>query len=195
MAREARKLSAAGLYVISLKGGRLFFDDNDRRMFKEISERFFADGGRIFGYSLDDSEIKMVVKESGRGISLTMKSVKVSYARYFNKTHGINGSLFSGRFKSIPLDSEEEAKLAAKQLDEPVKSKKTEEKSVEKSVKKSVKREAENTAVKKPEKPQKYDAEKNGEKKKSSADATADKSTAAASKKPKKKTSLPPWLL
>lgn len=117
MAREARKLSSKGLYYVELKGDRLFFDDEDRERFLELIEKYFKDGGKIYGYVLNDDRIYMAVKESSKGISLTMKPVTVSYARYFNKRHGGDGSIFTDRFKSIPYESLKELKEAAEDLE------------------------------------------------------------------------------
>ncbi|MCD8391055.1 MAG: hypothetical protein LUD03_04360 [Firmicutes bacterium] len=117
MAREARKISPSGLYIVQLDGSKLFYDSDDKRAFAETAEKSFSEGGKIYACVMTDSSVKMVVKESAKGISATMKSVKVSYARYFNKAHQINGALFSGRFKSEPLETEADAENAAKNLD------------------------------------------------------------------------------
>ena len=52
---------------------------------------------------------------------MTMKPVTTSYARYFNRVHNRQGKLFSGRFISEPLETEEEIEECIKTL----KSKKT----------------------------------------------------------------------
>lgn len=70
-------------------------------------EKYFADG-EVYGFNLSESEIRLVVKESPKGISMTVKPLTTSYARYFNRTHNITGKLFNGRFTSIPIESEEE---------------------------------------------------------------------------------------
>lgn len=131
MAREARKLSSKGLYYIELKGDTLFKTEDDKKRFLEIANEYFGKGGKIYGYSLTKTSIKMVVKESEKGISMTMKPITVSYARYFNKTHGGEGSIFADRFKSIPYESKkevDEAVLALDKGDELPKAKKAEPK-------------------------------------------------------------------
>lgn len=115
MAREARKLSSTGMYAIRLRGERLFKKDGDRTVFLELLEKYFK-GGEVYGYNLSDSEIRLVVKETKKGISMTMKPLITSYARYFNRTHNTEGKLFLGRFISEPLESAEERDGAVKNL-------------------------------------------------------------------------------
>lgn len=121
MARQARALSSKGLYYVELKGERLFKTDGDRKIFMEILSECFADGGKIYGTDLSDTVIKLVVKESGAGISAAVKSLKIRYARYFNRETGKKGEVFLDRFKSIPFESETEAKAAAKDMGSVVK--------------------------------------------------------------------------
>lgn len=107
MAREARKLSKSGNYYVELRGEMLFCSDEDKKKFVEILEKNFATG-IIHGYKLDKERIRLVVKESEKGISQAMKSVTTSYARYFNRTNNRDGKLFLDRFKSEPLETEDE---------------------------------------------------------------------------------------
>lgn len=116
MAREARKLSKSGNYYVELKGDRLFGSDDDKKQFIEILEKNFATG-IIHGYRLNNDKIRLVVKESEKGISMAMKSVTTSYARYFNRIHVRDGKLFTDRFKSEPLETEEEITEYVKSLD------------------------------------------------------------------------------
>lgn len=113
MAREARKISKSGNYYIELKGVELFFTEEDKQTFREILERNFAEG-KIYGCEMTRDEIRFAVKEDGRGISACMKPVTTSYARYFNRTYDREGKLFLGRFKSEPLETEEDIKEALK---------------------------------------------------------------------------------
>lgn len=111
MAREARKISKSGNYYIELKGVELFFSEEDKHTFRGILERNFAEG-KIYGCEMTRDEIRFAVKEDGRGISACMKPVTTSYARYFNRTYDREGKLFLGRFKSKPLETEEDIREA-----------------------------------------------------------------------------------
>ncbi len=170
MAREARKLSNSGNYYIELNGRELFITDDDKNRFVEILEKNFATGV-IHGYELTKTEIRLVVKEGEKGISMTMKPVTTSYARYFNRVHEREGKLFAGRFKSDPLETTSEIEECINNLKR------------QKPKKKTVKRMAENvkrTAV--PEKNQSV---------KQTSIAQKERETQPA----KKNRDLPPWLL
>lgn len=79
-------------------------------------KRIFATG-IVHSYYLTKSEIRLVVKEGEKGISMTMKPVTTSYARYFNRTHEREGKLFADRFKSEPLETDEEIEECIKNLE------------------------------------------------------------------------------
>lgn len=111
MAREARKISISGNYYVVLRGEELFVTEEDKAMFAEILEKNFATG-IVHAIYMSKGEIRLVVKVGEKGISMMMKPVTTSYARYFNKTHNREGRLFAGRFKSEPLESDEEVKTA-----------------------------------------------------------------------------------
>lgn len=118
MAREARKLSKSGCYYVALRGEELYKTDADKKMFTEILERNFATGV-VHGCEITKEEIRLVVKEGERGISMTMKPVTTSYARYFNRTYNREGKLFLGRFKSEPLETPEEIEESLKNIKKP----------------------------------------------------------------------------
>lgn len=156
MAREARKISKSGNYYVVLKGEELFIDDNDKKIFVEILEKNFATG-IVHSYVLTKEEIRLVVKEGEKGISMTMKPVTTSYARYFNRTHNREGKLFVGRFKSEPLETNDE-------IEECIKNVKSENKKPipKKKIEKAVKKTEPKIQVKKEEiKPNKTENKKN----------------------------------
>lgn len=115
MAREARKISKSGNYYVVLKGDKVFVTDDDKKMFREILEKNFATGV-VHAVYITKTEIRLVVKEGEKGISMTMKPVITSYARYFNRTHNREGKLFIGRFKSEPLETTQEIEEAIKNI-------------------------------------------------------------------------------
>lgn len=195
MAREARKLSSKGLYYIELKGDTLFKTEDDKKRFLEIANEYFGKGGKIYGYSLTKTSIKMVVKESEKGISMTMKPITVSYARYFNKTHGGEGSIFADRFKSIPYESKkevDEAVLALDKGDELPKAKKAAPKKV---VKKAAPKKAEAKKAA-PKQEVKKTVPKKAEPKKTEAKAVDEaKPEVKKETAEQKRKKLPTWLL
>lgn len=131
MAREARKRSKSGNYYVVLKGEELFVTEEDKQKFTEILEKNFA-SGIVRGCEFMKTEIRLVVKEGERGISMMIKPVTTSYARYFNRTHDREGKLFLGRFRSEPLETEEEIKERLRLLNSPAE-KKSEKREVKKA--------------------------------------------------------------
>lgn len=115
MAREARKISKSGNYYVILRGEELFVANADKQKFIEILEKNFATG-IVHGTELTKTEFRLVVKEGEKGISMTMKPVTTSYARYFNRIHGREGKLFKGRFQSEPLETNAQIEECLKNL-------------------------------------------------------------------------------
>lgn len=107
MARKARELSKSGMYRVTLRGDELFKDEADKTVFCDMLKKHF-ETGEVYGINLKKTEINLVVKEGEKGISMTMKPLMTSYARYFNKKHGVSGKLFSGRFISVPIETDAE---------------------------------------------------------------------------------------
>ena len=87
MARKAREISKSGNYYITLKGNELFCDRRGSKkcllkFLKRISQRVL-----YIAIILQSRKFVLFVKEGEKGISMTMKPVTTSYARYFNRTH------------------------------------------------------------------------------------------------------------
>lgn len=117
MARKAREISKSGNYYITLKGNELFVTDEDKKMFVEILEKNFANRVLYMAIILQSRKFVLLLKEGEKGISMTMKPVTTSYARYFNRTHEREGKLFADRFKSEPLETDEEIEECIKNLE------------------------------------------------------------------------------
>jgi putative transposase len=87
---------------------RTFFDDEDRRTYllllRRISERYETS---IHAYVLMSNHVHLLMT-SGRkdGIALTMQQLGSSYARHVNKRYGRTGTLWEGRYRSAPVDSD-----------------------------------------------------------------------------------------
>lgn len=141
MAREARMISKSGNYYVELKGEKLFVTEEDKTRFSEILNNCF-ETGKVYASYLEDGMIRLVVKEGGKSISMTMKSVTTIYARYFNRTHNRDGKLFTGRFKSEPLETKAELDECVRNLKTSAPAKKTEPKRAAKAAReKSMKKE------------------------------------------------------
>ena len=153
MAREARKISSAGMYYVVFRGDELFKSGEDKTVFCQMLDKYFANG-EVYGFNLTKTEIRLVVKANENGISMTVKPLTTSYARYFNKKYNLTGKLFFGRFKSEPIESEEEKQEYIKQLAKKTAPKKRDTKINTKGTQKqSVPKETEKAGGNKTEKP------------------------------------------
>lgn len=111
MARQARQKSPTGMYNVIMRGNDVLFrDDEDYKRFLDLMNKYIH---KIYGFSLTKNLICMVIGESSNGISVDLKPLTTSYARYFNKKYNTDGKLFYGRFKSEPIENEEQLKNSA----------------------------------------------------------------------------------
>ena len=109
MARKGRIKSDTGIYHVVLRGqNNLFLNDKDYSEFIDILKRYFINSDSdIYAYSLEKNKAHLVFYTPG-DISTVMKPFLTSYARYFNRTHSVDGKLFYDRYKSLPCDSKAE---------------------------------------------------------------------------------------
>ncbi len=82
--------------------------ENQNRIFNEI-----ISGNdsivQIVAYCLMPTHIHLLIKQNqDGGISKFMSRISNSYSKYFNTKYKRNGPLWSGRFKSVLVDSEEQ---------------------------------------------------------------------------------------
>ncbi|MBO5059835.1 MAG: hypothetical protein J6C82_02840 [Clostridia bacterium] len=113
MARKGRVLSDIGIYHILLRGVNVLFEsDADFNEFTAILQRYSEDKSvQIFSYTLLKNRIHLVIY-SDSDIGKALKPICTSYARYFNRTYGGSGKLFYDRFKSEPINSNDELRSA-----------------------------------------------------------------------------------
>ena len=110
MAREGRQKSASGVYHVLLRGvDKLFLQEEDYSWFRDrLKVRFGGSGARLLAYLLLPNRAHLLIDEGTEELSLAVKPLCTSYARYFNRTYKEAGKLFYDRFKSVPCETEEE---------------------------------------------------------------------------------------
>jgi putative transposase len=86
----------------------IFSDDSDFELFlvflKRSSKRF---GLAVHGFALMSNHYHLVVTPPNAGaLPATMKVLNVRYVRYFNRKYTRVGTLFTGRYRAIPLVDE-----------------------------------------------------------------------------------------
>ena len=107
MARKGRIKSSNGIYHTVLRGEKgLFFGENDYIEFLGVIRKYFENtNSALFAYSLEKNKIHLVFYTPGE-ISVVMKPLLTSYARYINRVHKKTGKLFYDRYISEPIDDE-----------------------------------------------------------------------------------------
>ena len=105
MARKARIKSELGIYHVVLRGERNLFNDTcDFNEFKRLLKEYINnEDTKLYAYSLEKRKIHLVFYVKGE-ISLIMKPLCTSYARYINRIYKKSGKLFYDRYISEPID-------------------------------------------------------------------------------------------
>ncbi len=114
MARQGRVQSEMGIYHVLLRGiNSLFENEADYAAMCDIFDKYAKDGQfRLIGYALLKNRVHIILNTLGKDIGIALKPVCTSYARHYNRTHGVDGKLFYDRFKSEPINSKEELSKA-----------------------------------------------------------------------------------
>lgn len=116
MARKAREVSSTGIYAVILRGlENLFLKKELIDVFNDDCAKFLGDG--LLGIRFYGDRVDMLVKESEQGISKDMKPLITSFARAYNRMSGYNGKVFVDRFKSVPVETEEDKAACLEYLD------------------------------------------------------------------------------
>ena len=112
MSNRSMQQCESSIYHIIERGvGRqIIFEDNaDRRRFGEkmvqSADRY---GIKVLAWCLMDNHVHLLLKGAIEDISSAMKSLNISYARYFNGRHNRVGTLFQGRFASVPVKDDQQ---------------------------------------------------------------------------------------
>lgn len=103
MARTGRKKSESGVYHVLLRGvDKLFLENSDYTEFKMRLGEYFSGDARLLAFLLLPNRVHLVIDVGEDDLSVAVKPLCTSYARYFNRTYSIGGKLFYDRFKSVP---------------------------------------------------------------------------------------------
>ncbi|PKM94877.1 MAG: transposase [Firmicutes bacterium HGW-Firmicutes-1] len=109
MPRKNRIVSSTGLYHNMLKGidnRNIFMDDYDRSKFLEIlKETVEKESCSIMLYCLMNNHVHLLLEDLGN-MSVSMKRIGETYAKYHNKKYQRVGHLFQSRYKSEPVETE-----------------------------------------------------------------------------------------
>ena len=112
MAYPPRARSEGDVYHVITRGtGQMivFEDDQDRGYFmKLMREQAEAREIGIWAWCLMSNHMHFLMHGPLEEVSALFQSVKSRYARYFNNRHNRKGSLFQGRYTSVPIQNDEQ---------------------------------------------------------------------------------------
>jgi len=112
MAREKRQISPTGIYHVLLRGiDELFSEKDDFEEFIAVLNRYFENSeAGLLGYALMKNRVHIIIDEKNTGLSMIIKPICTSYARYYNRVHDLQGKLFYDRYKSEPVYNDDNLK-------------------------------------------------------------------------------------
>ena len=111
MPRSPRIEYAGAVYHVMCRGDRreaIFKGDGDRLLFLEtLGQVCERSGWRIHGYVLMPNHYHVLLETPGGDLVNGMRWFQTTYTARFNARHRLCGHLFQGRYKAIPMDSDE----------------------------------------------------------------------------------------
>ena len=109
MARKLRVQYPGALYHVLNRGDRrepIFKDDADRQRFLgTLGETCLKTGWQVHAYCLMANHFHLVVETPQANLVAGMKWFLGTYTSRFNRRHKLFGHLFSGRYRSLIVDS------------------------------------------------------------------------------------------
>ena len=126
MPRSARRMSESGFYHVMLRGnGRqvIFGGDADRREFVHgLRDVLPPLGVGLMAWCLMSNHVHLLLSDADGHLSEAVHALATRYAGYFNRVTGHVGSVFDGRFRSVPIESDAQLLAAVRYIHEnPVK--------------------------------------------------------------------------
>ena len=110
MARPLRLEYAGALYHVTSRGDRredIYLDDDDRVAWLEVlglvCHRF---NWVVHGYCQMSNHYHLLVETVDGNLSRGMRQLNGTYTQRFNRSHGLGGHLFQGRYKAILVQKE-----------------------------------------------------------------------------------------
>ena len=126
MPRCARRVAESGYYHVMLRGNGkqvIFYDDLDRREFlRALGDAAVSGGLSLVAWCLMNNHVHLLLIDEEGHLSQAVHDLATRYAGYLNRRTGHVGSVFDGRFRSVPVESDEQLLAAVLYIHEnPVK--------------------------------------------------------------------------
>lgn len=110
MPRQARKMSASGIYHIMMRGinkQRIFKDQDDNTRFIQTLEQYKDKSGyHIYAYCLMVNHVHLLLKVGEEPLEQVMRRICGSYVYWYNSKYQRIGNLFQDRFKSETVEND-----------------------------------------------------------------------------------------
>lgn len=110
--REPRALAAGAIYHVMARGNdhqTVFFDDSHRKSFLTILSGVVVQRSwTLLAYCLMGNHFHLVVRTEEADLSDGMREALSRYARAFNLARGRSGRLFTDRYRSIVIESDQQ---------------------------------------------------------------------------------------
>ena len=111
LARQKRAQSETGIYHIMLRGinkQQVFFNRDDYNMFLDVLSQTKTDSGfKLFAYCIMNNHVHLLIKEQDEPIGKIFKRLGDRFIYWYNLKYDRVGGIFQGRFKSIPVNTDE----------------------------------------------------------------------------------------
>jgi len=110
MSKQARCVSATGIYHVMLRGvnKQLIFEEptDYEQLLSYLAETKEYIRYKLLAYCLMGNHIHLLVKEDGASVSQVVQRLASRYATWFNRKYDRCGPLFQGRFRSEAIESD-----------------------------------------------------------------------------------------
>ena len=113
MPRTARTISASGYYHIIARGiGKqiLFEEDADYLFFLRLMKNYSSSGEfSVAAFCLMENHVHILAKIADGMMDKVMHNLLATYATYYNKKYDRIGHLYQDRYRSKPIENDQES--------------------------------------------------------------------------------------
>src|SRR5580765_6799897 len=120
MARPIRIEVPGGKYYVTVRGKNglpIFQREAERVHFLDSLSRIFPPlGVRLYAYVLMDDHYHLLVETAEGNLSRSIRSLNISYSKWFNNRRHRSGAFVQGRFKAILIAAERDLPRVARYM-------------------------------------------------------------------------------
>lgn len=109
MPRRERIKSNSKIYHVMCRAlnKQVLFDEEEDFLYylNLLKKNSTVTNVKIYAYCLMTNHLHLIIKDNEDKLNIFMKSINVSYAKYYNKKYGRVGYVFNDRFHSEPIEN------------------------------------------------------------------------------------------